>query len=141
MKTQRSQFVLYPRWVPYLFMAPFLATFLVFMVYPLVQSAVLAMEQTYGPKFTDFVYLDNFAALFRDSLFYTAMANTAVFAAASIFLQMPLSLALALLLNRPDVRARAFFRLIFFSPALVGAVFVGVMASIIFQKQIGRAHV
>jgi len=141
MKKQSARFALYPRWIPYLFMAPFMVTFLIFMVYPLLQSAVLAMEQTYGPRFTEFVFLDNFIALFRDPLFYTAMANTAIFATASIFLQMPLSLALAILLNRPDVRGRAFFRLIFFSPALVGAVFVGVMASIIFQRRTGLINI
>lgn len=111
------------------------------MVYPLIQSAVLALQQTYGPQFAEFVFLDNFIFLFNDPLFYTAMRNTAVFAMASVFIQMPLSLALAMLLNRPDIRGRALFRLIFFSPALVGAVFVGVMASIIFQERTGLLNV
>jgi ABC-type sugar transport system permease subunit len=114
---------------------------MVFLLYPLLQSAVLAMQQTYGPAYTQFVFLDNFSDLLRDPVFYTAMANTATFAAASVCLQMPLALALALLLNRPALRGRAFFRLIFFSPALVGAVFVGVMASIIFQKRTGLINV
>lgn len=141
MKKKSRHFRLYPRWVPYAFMSPFLATFLIFMVYPLIQSAVLALQQTYGPQFAEFVFLDNFIFLFNDPLFYTAMRNTAVFAMASVFIQMPLSLALAMLLNRPDIRGRALFRLIFFSPALVGAVFVGVMASIIFQERTGLLNV
>ncbi len=44
----------------------------------------------------------------------------------SVFLQLPLSLGLALLLNRKGLRARNFFRLVFFSPHLVGMVFVAV---------------
>ena len=39
------------------------------MVYPLVQSIVLAMQQTFGPKTTVFVGLKNFTDLFGGSLF------------------------------------------------------------------------
>lgn len=127
----------YPRYTPYLFLAPFFCVFAVFLLYPLFQSVLLATQQTFGPRYRMFVGLDNFILLFQDPLFYTALRNTTVFAAASVFLQLPLSLGLALLLNRTDIRGRAFFRLIFFSPSLVGAVFVGVMFAIIFQKRTG----
>ncbi|HKJ91313.1 MAG TPA: sugar ABC transporter permease [Oceanipulchritudo sp.] len=137
----KQRFYPYPRGTPYLFLLPFLAVFLVFLIYPLVQSVVLALEQTFGPEFKTFVFLDNFIHLFEDPLFYIALKNTAIYAIASITLQLPLSLGLALLMNRPDVRGRAFFRLIFFSPSLVGAVFVGVMFAIIFQKRTGLLNV
>ncbi len=131
----------FPVWAPWLFLAPFLATFAVFLVYPLFQSVALALQQTFGPRFSEFVFLANFRDLFADPDFYVALRNTCVYAAASVLLQLPLSLALALLLNRPDVRGRAFFRLIFFSPALVGAVFVGVMFGIIFQRRTGLLNI
>lgn len=133
----KKRFSPYPVQTPYLFLAPFLVVFAVFLVYPLLQSVLLSMEQTFGPKHIQFVFLDNFRNLFSDPRFFRALSNTAIYAAASVFLQLPLSLALALLLNRDDVRGRAFFRLIFFSPALVGAVFVGVMFAIIFQRRTG----
>jgi ABC-type sugar transport system permease subunit len=137
----KSPYRPYPRPTPYLFLLPFLSVFLVFLVYPLFQSVILSLEQTFGPGFKEFVFLDNFIHLFSDPLFYRAFWNTTVFASASVALQLPLSLGLALLMNRPDVRGRAFFRLIFFSPALVGAVFVGVMFGIIFQKRTGLLNV
>lgn len=131
----------YPSWTPYLFLAPFLFAFSVFLVYPLFQSIVLATQQTFGPQYKVFVFLGNFKQLFQDPLFYTALRNTAIFALASVLLQLPFSLGLALFLNRPDIRGRAFFRLIFFSPALVGAVFVGVMFGIIFQRRTGLLNI
>ncbi|MFO7725776.1 MAG: sugar ABC transporter permease [Oceanipulchritudo sp.] len=137
----KRRFYPYPRATPYLFLMPFLVVFLVFLIYPLIHSVVLAFEQTFGPEFKTFVFLDNFIHLFKDPLFYIALKNTAIYATASITLQLPLSLGLALLMNRPDVRGRAFFRLIFFSPSLVGAVFVGVMFAIIFQKRTGLLNV
>ncbi len=90
----------HPRWAPYVFMAPFVLIFGTFMAYPLVQSIVLAMQQTFGPKTTVFVGSKNFADLFADRFFWLAMRNTFVFAVVSVALQLPLALGLAILLNR-----------------------------------------
>jgi ABC-type sugar transport system permease subunit len=62
----------HPRWAPYVFIAPFVLIFCTFMVYPLVQSIVLAMQQTFGPRTTVFVGLKNFADLFADPFFWLA---------------------------------------------------------------------
>ncbi|RKX33616.1 MAG: sugar ABC transporter permease [Verrucomicrobia bacterium] len=124
-------------WVPYVFLAPFLLVFSTFVIYPLLQSVVLATQQTFGPGFSEFVFLDNFKNLLGDPIFWIATRNTFVYAAASVVLLLPLSLSLAMMLNRPSMKGRGFFRLIFFSPALVGAVFVGVIFGVIFQKRTG----
>jgi ABC-type sugar transport system permease subunit len=127
----------HPKWAPYLFIAPFLLVFCAFMIYPLVQSIVLAMQQTFGPKTTVFVGLKNFLDLVRDPFFWIAMRNTFVFAIVSVAIQLPLSLGLAMALNRPSLRGKAFFRLIFFSPSLVGVVFVAVMFALMFHERDG----
>lgn len=119
------------------FLAPFGALFLVFTVWPLASSLSLALKQTFGPDAERFVGGDNFVFLFHDPLFWRALRNTAIFAGGSVLLQTPLSLALALLLNRPQLRGRAVFRLIFFSPCLVGPVFVGLLSAMLFEKRTG----
>ena len=131
----------HPRWAPYLFMAPFVLIFCTFMVYPLGQSIVLAMQQTFGPKTTVFVGLKNFSDLFADRFFWLAMRNTFVYAVASVALQLPLALGLAMLLNRPRLKGRALFRLIFFSPSLVGIVFVAMMFALMFHEREGLVNV
>jgi ABC-type sugar transport system permease subunit len=125
----------YPKWAPYVLISPFLAVFIVFMAYPMLYSMVLATQQTHGPQTRQFVFLDNFYYLMTDPLFWKAVRNTFVFAAGSVFIQLPLSLGLAMLLNHPKVRGRIFFRLIFFSPALVGTVFIALMFRLMFDKQ------
>ncbi|MEM9294994.1 MAG: sugar ABC transporter permease [Planctomycetota bacterium] len=124
-------------WAPYFFIAPFALTFLVFMVYPLWYSMLLATQQTAGPAVSRPVGLDNFTYLFTNADFWLAMKNTAIFAAGSLMLQLPASLGLALLLNRPDVKARAFWRMIFFAPSLVGMAFVAILAALIFETNNG----
>ena len=131
----------FPAWAPWFFLAPFLILFSLFTIYPLWKSVVLAFEQTYGPDTVAWVGLDNFKFLFSDPLFWTAVRNTAIFAAASVLIQLPLSLSLALLLNQPALRGRGVFRLIFFSPALFGVVFVAMLFSLVFEKYTGLLNV
>jgi ABC-type sugar transport system permease subunit len=121
----------------YLFLAPFLLVFGVFTLYPLANSVFLATRQTFGPGAAEPVGLENFRVLLRDPLFHKAVANTFVFTAGSVFIQLPVALALAMLLNRPGLRGRGFFRLVFFSPQLVGLVFAAMMAGVIFEKRTG----
>ena len=127
----------YPAWVPWFFLGPFLLVFAVFFAWPLVRALVLSLEQTYGPGTSVFVGLHNFSALLSDPLFWTALRNTAEFTVGSLLLQMPAALGLALLLNRPSIRGRRIFRLVFFSPSLIGMVFAAVLFALIFEKQTG----
>jgi ABC-type sugar transport system permease subunit len=129
-----------PRWAPWAFIAPFLVLFATFTLWPLIQSLVLAFSQTFGPKSSTFVGFDNFVFLLRDPLFWQALRNTIVYTAGSVFIQLPIALGLALLLNRPGLRGRAIFRLIFFAPSLVGLVFVAVVFSLLFQSRTGLVN-
>lgn len=129
------------RAAPYILLAPFLALFAVFIAYPLVQSGVLSTRQTFGPGHSRSVGLDNFAFLIRDPMFWIALRNTAVFTAGSVFIQLPLALGLALILNNPRVKARVLFRTVFFAPVLVGIVFVALLFRLIFEKRTGLLNV
>jgi len=116
---------------------PFVAVFALFILYPLLLSLILSTRQTFGPEASRFVGLENYAFLLRDPLFHKALVNTLLFTAGSVFIQLPIALGLALLLNRSDIRGRGVFRLIFFSPQLVGLAFVAIMSAIFFQKRTG----
>jgi len=106
------------RVAPYVFLLPFGASFLVFTAYPVVRSIILALSITYGPRAQVFVGFDNFTYMFTDPDFYTAVKNTVLFTLGSVFVQLPVSLALALLLNQTFLRLRNLFRFAFFSPYL-----------------------
>ncbi|MEZ6190594.1 MAG: sugar ABC transporter permease [Phycisphaerales bacterium] len=131
----------YPWWAPYLFIAPFAGTFCVFTVYPLLESVFMAFHQTFGPKRNTFVGLSNFVWMWHDADFHKALRNTCVYAAGSVFIQLPCALGLALLLNRPDIRGRPFWRMIFFAPSLVGLAFVAILAGLVFEKNTGLLNV
>ena len=122
---------------PYLFLLPYFLTCLVFFIYPLVHATVLAFYQTNGPARRAFVGWDNFRFILTDADFHRALWNTTVFACCSIGIQLPLSLALAMLLNTRNDRLKNLFRLIIFSPNLVGQVFVGILFGMLFAPRFG----
>ncbi len=130
-------FRLQHRYAPYVFIAPFLVLFALFGFWPIVKSVVLALYVTSGPKDQVYVGLENFRFLLTDPDFHIAVWNTAVFAFWSVFVQLPLALALAILLSQRWLRGREWFRLAFFSPNLLGQVFVAVLFSVLFVPQYG----
>lgn len=129
------------RWSPYFFIAPFLLGFLIFTLYPLISSILLSLHQTFGPRTRVFVGTRNYLFLLHDLQFWKAVRNTCVFAAGSLFIQLPCSLALAMLLDRPGIRGRIFFRLVFFSPSLLGLAFVAMISGLAFEKRTGLVDV
>ena len=122
---------------PWLFLAPYLVLASIFFIYPFFYSIVLAFFQTNGPISRVFVGLDNFRFILGDADFHTALYNTVLYAAASVFLQLPVALGLALLLNSRRDKMKGFFRLVLFSPNLVGQVFVGVLFGVLFVPRFG----
>jgi ABC-type sugar transport system permease subunit len=122
---------------PYLFLLPYFLTCSVFFIYPLVYATVLAFYQTDGPARKAFVGWGNFSFILTDGDFHRALWNTSVFAACSIGIQLPLSLALAMLLNSKNDRTKNIFRLIIFAPNLVGQVFVGILFGMLFAPRFG----
>jgi ABC-type sugar transport system permease subunit len=124
------------RYAPYLFVTPFLLLFFVFILYPLIRSLILSFCNTVGPQEVHFTGRANWIYLLHDPYFWIAAANTAVYVFAFLMIQIPASLALAILLNSRFVIARSFFRFAFFSTHLVGQVFVAV----VFAQLLGPRH-
>ena len=122
---------------PYLFLMPYFVVTLAFFLYPLINSIILSFYQTDGPHSRVFLGLENFRFILHDPNFWTALKNTTIYAIFSVGLMLPISLGLALLLNAQHNRMKGIFRLIIFSPHLVGQVFVAVLFGVIFTPKYG----
>jgi ABC-type sugar transport system permease subunit len=129
---------------PYVFLLPYLLLTSIFFVYPFLRAVALAFYQTNGPRSMVFVGLGNFRFLIGDTVFHTALRNTLIYTACSLFLQLPLAMGLALLLDRGKTawerRLKGFFRLMLFSPNLVGSIFVGVMFNAMMTPRYGLVN-
>ena len=129
-----------PRYAPYAFLAPFFALFGVFMVYPLFDSIRLSMYSVRGMRNETFVGLANIDRLIADPVFWTALWNTAYFALGSLLLQLPVALALALLLSNARLKGRNLFRLSFFTPVLISGVFIAVIFYLLYDRRYGLVN-
>jgi lactose/L-arabinose transport system permease protein len=125
------------RAAPYLFVAPFVVLFCLFLLYPLIRSFSLSFERSAGPRLWRHVGFGNYRFLLHDPLFGLACLNTAIYAVLLLGLELPLSLALALMLNSRRVRGKALFRFVFFAPFLVGQVFLAMVAYVMLAPRQG----
>jgi raffinose/stachyose/melibiose transport system permease protein len=113
--------------VIFLFLLPAIILFLLFVIYPILQSIYYSLFnwKGFGPA-VDFVGLDNFKNILKDKVFMIALRNGALIIALSLFAQLPLSLALAILVGR-DLPGRVIFRTIFFLPYVLSEVIAALM--------------
>lgn len=113
--------------VIFLFLLPAIVLFLLFVIYPIFQSIYYSLFnwKGFGPA-VDFVGLDNFKNIMTDKVFMIALRNGFLIIALSLFAQLPLSLALAVLVGR-DLPGRVIFRTIFFLPYVLSEVIAALM--------------
>ncbi len=113
--------------VIFLFLLPAIILFLLFVVYPIIQSIYYSLFnwKGFGPA-VDFVGLENFKNILKDKVFMIALRNGFLIIALSLFAQLPLSLALAILVGR-DLPGRVIFRTIFFLPYVLSEVIAALM--------------
>lgn len=79
---------------------------------------------------TQFIGLDNYLRLFADEIFYGDLRNAGLLITASLVVQVPLSLGIALLLHQ-RIRGRAFYRLLFFAPYMLSEAITAVLFTMI----------
>jgi raffinose/stachyose/melibiose transport system permease protein len=113
--------------VIFFFLLPAIILFLTFVVYPIFQSIYYSLFDWngFGPA-VDFVGVDNFKNILKDRVFLIALRNGLFIIAFSLFLQLPLSLMLAVLVGR-DLPGRVVFRIIFFMPYVLSEVIAALM--------------
>ncbi len=112
---------------PYAYLAPALLVFLVFVFTPVVFSLTLSMYQFTGfdsHLFSKFVGARNYRILLDDKYFWISIRNTVYFVAASISVQVAISLFLAIIIFIGRFRFSALIRTIIFFPGVLAPVSV-----------------
>lgn len=111
----------------YLLLIPALVFYGTVVIYPNIAGSVFAFTDWAGRRGSpDFIGLDNFIELFGAPAARTALRNTIVIAVSTTVLQTLLGLALALALHSTLV-TRNVLRTLFFAPALLPPVIIGVL--------------
>ena len=109
------------RWLAATLLLPTLVLLGLFITYPFVEGVLLAVTDARVGVPGTFVGLQNFEALWYDSIFRTAVWNTFVYTAVATVFKLGLGLWLALLLNR-HFRGKAFTRAFILLPFIIPTV-------------------
>jgi len=124
-------------WLPYALVAPQIAITLVFFFWPAAQALWYSfqLQDAFGLK-TQFVGLQNFAALLRDSNYLQSFKVTAMFSALVAFSGIGISLLLAAMADRV-LRGALVYRTLLIWPYAVASAVAGVLWLFLFAPSIG----
>jgi arabinosaccharide transport system permease protein len=117
---------------PYIFVSPFILSFLIFFLYPSISTIIMSFQEVL-PGETKFIGVENYKKLLNPH-FYAALRNTTIYTIWTLIILIPLPLVLAVILNSKAIPGRNFFRSAYFIPALTSTIVVGVVFRLIFGE-------
>lgn len=129
-KKRRSKFLYSKKIAPYLFVSPFILSFLLLTLYPFI-SAINMSFQRVLPGQTQYIGMQNFDRVFNPT-FYTAVQNTAVYVIWTVIILTLIPMIFAIFLNHRLMKFTNFFRASIFIPALTSVIVAGTIFRMIF---------
>lgn len=120
----------------HLMILPALSVFLLFVILPILEGAVLAFTNWDGFNKPEFTGLANFIHFFGDDQAYTAVRNTIFFGIGGTLLLNAAGLIYALILDS-GLRLKGLLRTIVYLPAIISPLIIGYIWSIILSPENG----
>ncbi|TKC92693.1 sugar ABC transporter permease [Trinickia terrae] len=118
-------------------LAPSMVLLSVFLIYPLLSSFQLSTLDWNGlGSNARFVGLANWEHLLHDDIFRKALGNNLLLAIFSILIQLPVALALAVLLDKAGRGSRT-LKILYFLPLLMSSVAIGVLFKNVYDPNFG----
>ena len=121
----------------YLFLAPFLVFFIMFVIYPMFMCVYTSFFDATMGREDVFVGFANYQELFNDPIFWKALRNTMVIVVVSVPVTCIFSLWVASVISKMPVMATSAFRCIFYLPVVTGSVAVTVVWKWMFNNYYG----
>lgn len=114
---------------------PWIITFGVFWLYPLVYAAILSFTEykTLSNQMS-FIGFENYTRLFKDPIFWIALKNTAIFTIGTVPLTTFFALFFANLINRKLTRFKEFFRASYFIPSVTSLVVISLIFTNLYSQ-------
>jgi raffinose/stachyose/melibiose transport system permease protein len=122
-----------------LFTAPALVLYTIYVLYPVGVSIWYSLLDWNGLAAGKFIGLSNWRRLFQDASVLSSLRNTLIILAASFAVEMPVGLALAVLVQRMG-RLGAVLSSIYILPLLMSSVAVGITWSFLYNPQYGPLY-
>jgi multiple sugar transport system permease protein len=120
----------------WLFVAPHLVVFSVFVLLPVLGAFVLAFLD-YRPRSVEWVGLEQFQRVFADPLFLRALRNTSIFTAVVVVFWLGKALLIAYLIDPLTRGWQTFFKSAFYLPGVTSSIIISLIWLWIFNPTYG----
>ncbi|MGI8830581.1 MAG: carbohydrate ABC transporter permease [Candidatus Limnocylindria bacterium] len=110
----------------YLFVAPSLIFFSVFIFFPLAWSFLLSF-QDFRFRGSEWIGLDNYLSVLANPIFHQSVLNTVIYSVSTVGVWVFVAMVLATLIHPLPGRMRTFFRAAYYLPAVTSAVFIALV--------------
>ena len=117
---------------PYIFVAPFIASFLIFFLYPSIETIRMSFMSMEGFGKERFVGFHNYVRLFNYDFGHAILTNT-IYTGCMLVIMMIIPIVLAVIVNSKLLKLRNMFRAAFFIPSLVSALIAGIAFRLMFS--------
>ena len=114
------------------FIAAAILLYLIFTIYPAVESLALAFQSLEGGKYI-FVGLKNFKRMFGDAIFLQSLKNTFLYMIIQVPVMLMLALLLAVMLNSRFLKWKGMFRTSIFLPCVTSLVAYSILFKMMFS--------
>ncbi|MBR0367604.1 MAG: sugar ABC transporter permease [Clostridia bacterium] len=128
---RRGGFLTDPKVVPYVFVAPFVIYFLVVYLYPTIATILMSFQRIEGPTSVEWIGFKNYERLFSRN-YVQALETTARYAFWDVVVLTSVPLLVAVILHSKFVKFSAFFKSLFFIPALTSIIVAGIVFRLAF---------
>lgn len=132
-----KKFVYSQKVAPYVFVLPFILTFLIFWFYPLLNSFVMSFQDKMLGQDPKWIGEANYSKLLTDKVFLTAIKNSVVYMLGTLVLLIPFPMLFAVMINSKLMMGREFFKSSFFLPALTSVAVAGTIFRLTFGEMEG----
>ncbi|NQX59738.1 carbohydrate ABC transporter permease [Paenibacillus qinlingensis] len=120
----------------YVFIFPSLFLTLALGIYPLIWALRYMFYDYQGYGEEKFIGIDNFTRLLRDTEYWHSVYNTFIYAGGKLIIVLPLSLILAVILNR-GIKGRVLLRAVYFMPTIISTSVMAIVFFTIFNSYNG----
>ncbi|NMB21474.1 MAG: sugar ABC transporter permease [Firmicutes bacterium] len=130
---KRFAFLYDQKVAPYVFVLPFILTFLIFFLYPVLSTIQMSFQEIL-PGMISNVGFKNYQRLLGDRIFRTAITNSVLYTFWTLALLIPFPLVLACMLNSRSMMGRGFFKASLFLPVVTSVVVAGTIFRLMFGE-------
>ncbi len=124
----------------FIFSFPALLLFTAFVIYPLFPEIVISFQKNDGFRNMGYVGFENYLSVIKDATFWKSNLNTLIMVLISTCIGLPISLLLALIMDRQSESVKRFFKASSVFPAILSVTVIAQMWIAIYEPQWGLVN-